>query len=73
MYAHYTGVVEITPELGAILSGSENAKSTGFGDSCKFAAHHDPFTALMNVLPAYEKDQILNFDRYSRSLHFRDR
>ncbi|KAL8850090.1 MAG: hypothetical protein Q9221_004951 [Calogaya cf. arnoldii] len=33
VYAHYTGVVEITPELGAILSGKEDAKSTEFGNS----------------------------------------
>ncbi|KAI4231336.1 MAG: hypothetical protein LQ349_005688 [Xanthoria aureola] len=33
VYAHYTGVVDITPELGAILSGKEDAKSTDFGDS----------------------------------------
>ena len=34
LYLNYTGVVAITPELGAILSGKEGAKSTEFGDSC---------------------------------------
>ncbi|KAL8752739.1 MAG: hypothetical protein Q9184_005642 [Pyrenodesmia sp. 2 TL-2023] len=33
VYAHYTGVIEITPALGAILSEKEDAKSTEFGDS----------------------------------------
>lgn len=34
VYVSYTGVVNITPELGAILTGKEGAKSTDFGDSC---------------------------------------
>ena len=34
VYAHYTGLVNITPELGLILQGKEEAKSTEFGDSC---------------------------------------
>ncbi|KAL8657517.1 MAG: hypothetical protein Q9226_001831 [Calogaya cf. arnoldii] len=33
VYAHYTGVVDMTPELGAILSGKDDAKSTEFGNS----------------------------------------
>ena len=32
---HYTGVVGITPALGRILSGSHDAESTEFGDSCE--------------------------------------
>ena len=34
IYVNYTGVVGITPALGAILSGQQDAKSTEFGDSC---------------------------------------
>ncbi|KAL6718155.1 hypothetical protein ACLMJK_004243 [Lecanora helva] len=33
VYLHYTGVVNITPELGLILTESPEAKSTEFGDS----------------------------------------
>jgi len=36
VYLHYTGVVNITPALGAILGGSPEAKSTEFGDSCRW-------------------------------------
>ena len=35
VYLHYTGVVNITPALGLILSQSPDAKSTEFGDSCE--------------------------------------
>lgn len=35
VYINYQGVVNITPELGAILGGNPDAKSTEFGDSCK--------------------------------------
>lgn len=35
VYLNYSGVVDITPELGAILQGHEDAKSTEFGNSCK--------------------------------------
>ena len=35
VYLNYTGVVDITPQLGAILGGSPDAKSTDFGESCK--------------------------------------
>ena len=34
IYFNYTGVVNVTPELGAILHGKPDAKSTEFGDSC---------------------------------------
>ncbi|MCJ1364625.1 hypothetical protein MMC16_003738 [Acarospora aff. strigata] len=33
VYVNYTGVVDITPELGAILGGSPEAKTTDFGNS----------------------------------------
>lgn len=33
LYVHYSGVVEITPELGMILGGKEEAKTTEFGHS----------------------------------------
>ncbi|KAL2042816.1 hypothetical protein N7G274_004576 [Stereocaulon virgatum] len=33
VYLNYTGVVDITPELGAILGGSPDAKTTDFGNS----------------------------------------
>ena len=35
IYINYTGVVEITPEVGAVLGGKPEAKSTEFGGSCK--------------------------------------
>ena len=35
VYLNYSGVVDITPELGAILQGQEDAKSTDFGGSCE--------------------------------------
>ena len=38
IYLNYTGIVDITPELGAILGGSPEAKTTGFGNSCMFRA-----------------------------------
>lgn len=38
VYLNYTGIVNITPELGMILGGDPNAKSTEFGDSCKLPA-----------------------------------
>ena len=34
IHLNYTGVIAITPELGAILTGKEDAKSTEFGDAC---------------------------------------
>ncbi|KAL8685227.1 MAG: hypothetical protein Q9218_007892 [Villophora microphyllina] len=33
VYINYTGIGNITPELGMILGGDPNAKSTEFGDS----------------------------------------
>ena len=39
VYLHYTGVVNITPELGAVLQGKKDAKSTEFGDSCESSWH----------------------------------
>lgn len=33
VYLHYTGVVEITPELALILGGKEEARTTEFGNS----------------------------------------
>ena len=35
VYLSYGGVVDITPELGLILGGSPDAKTTAFGNSCK--------------------------------------
>ena len=35
IYLNYTGIVDITPELGAILGASPDAKTTDFGNSCK--------------------------------------
>jgi hypothetical protein len=35
IYLKYNGVIDITPDLGAILSGRPDAKSTDFGDACK--------------------------------------
>lgn len=35
VYLNYTGIINITPALGAILGGSPDAKSTPFGDSCE--------------------------------------
>lgn len=36
VYLSYSGVVDITPELGLVLGGSPDAKTTAFGNSCKF-------------------------------------
>ncbi|MCJ1355905.1 MAG: hypothetical protein MMC33_005898 [Icmadophila ericetorum] len=33
IYLSYTGIVDITPELGAVLGGSPDAKTTDFGNS----------------------------------------
>jgi hypothetical protein len=35
VHIHYTGVVDITPGLSAILGGSPAAKTTEYGNSCK--------------------------------------
>jgi hypothetical protein len=34
IYLKYNGVIDITPGLGAILSGRPDAKSTDFGNAC---------------------------------------
>ncbi|KAL9620791.1 MAG: hypothetical protein Q9160_004691 [Pyrenula sp. 1 TL-2023] len=33
VYLHYTGIVDVTPEVGAVLSGAPDAKTTEFGGS----------------------------------------
>ena len=35
VYISYSGVVDMTPELGLVLSKSPDAKTTEFGGSCK--------------------------------------
>jgi hypothetical protein len=35
IYLKYNGIIDITPDLSAILSGRPDAKSTDFGDACK--------------------------------------
>jgi Protein of unknown function (DUF3237) len=35
VHIHYTGVVDITPGLSAILGGNPAAKTTEYGNSCK--------------------------------------
>ena len=47
VYLSYTGVVDMTPELGAILGGSPEAKTTDFGGSCKSTA---PFLTSIRKL-----------------------
>jgi len=49
VYVNYSGVVDITPELGAILQGHEDAKSTEFGNSCKLTL--DLTTPAFFLLP----------------------
>jgi hypothetical protein len=34
IYLKYYGIIDITPGLGAILSGRLDAKSTDFGNAC---------------------------------------
>jgi Protein of unknown function (DUF3237) len=34
IYLKYYGVIDITPELSAILGGSQQSKTTDFGNSC---------------------------------------
>ena len=43
VYLSYSGVVDITPELGLILGGSPDAKTTAFGNSCKPLTRASPF------------------------------
>ncbi|KAI4168610.1 MAG: hypothetical protein LQ343_006274 [Gyalolechia ehrenbergii] len=33
IYVHYTGIIGITPDLELVLSGSPDAKTTGFGNA----------------------------------------
>ena len=47
VYLNYTGIVDITPELGAILSQKPDAKTTEFGNSCEF-----PFAGNFVLLSA---------------------
>ena len=35
VYLSYSGVVDITPELGLVLGGSPDAQTTEFGNSCQ--------------------------------------
>lgn len=42
VYVSYNGVVGITPELGLVLGGSLDAKSTAFGDSCEYLFKPSP-------------------------------
>jgi hypothetical protein len=35
IYLKYTGIIDITADLGAILSGRPDSKSTDFGSACK--------------------------------------
>ena len=46
VYLNYTGVVDITPELGKILGEGADAKSTGFGNSCMIPLLHARVRAL---------------------------
>ncbi len=36
VYLSYSGVVDITPELGLVLAQSPDAKTTAFGNSCRY-------------------------------------
>lgn len=42
VYLSYNGVVDITPELGLVLGGSPDAKTTPFGNSCKCLLNAPP-------------------------------
>lgn len=58
IHMSYTGVITMTPELGAILTGKEDAKSTEFGDSCMlFSSLHVPST-YTEVLMCSHRDEI---------------
>ena len=46
VYLSYSGVVDITPELGLILGGSPDAKTTAFGNSCRPRALASPFCQM---------------------------
>jgi hypothetical protein len=47
IYLKYNGVIDITPDLGAILSGRPDAKSTDFGDACKLCRFLRGLNSLM--------------------------
>ena len=47
VYLSYGGVVGITPELGLVLGGSPDAKTTSFGDSCKCSLALHPSPSLL--------------------------
>ncbi|PBP22097.1 hypothetical protein BUE80_DR007090 [Diplocarpon rosae] len=32
----YSGIVKVTPEIGAVLAGDPSAKTTSFGDVCEY-------------------------------------
>ena len=49
IYLNYTGVVDITPELGAILQQKPDAKTTEFGNSCRFSSP-DYLVRVMSIL-----------------------
>ena len=51
IYINYTGVVNMTPELGMILSGHPEAKTTDFGDSCTCSTKSKPSLPPNHVNP----------------------
>ena len=51
VYLFYSGVVEITPELGLVLGGSPDAKTTEFGNSCKSFSMPPPELSLFLASP----------------------
>ena len=51
MYLSYSGVVDITPELGLVLGGSPDAKTTEFGNSCKSFSRPPPELSLYLASP----------------------
>ena len=57
VYVHYTGVVAITPELGTVLSGHPEAKSTDFGDSCKAPFLSFPLAGLFASPSAFRSSK----------------
>jgi len=50
VYMNYTGIINITPALGAILGGSPDAKSTPFGDSCEYTPSLCPALPMADYL-----------------------
>ncbi len=39
----YSGIIDITPGVGAVLSGDPSAKTTPFGNACEFSAPNYPY------------------------------